>query len=138
MSIYMASFVSETGNDDLKNKVINMKVISKLQPHVRLDTSSKLFKIYVPTAYMPVWVQRWWAVHNRKTDIARVTLLYEEVFKVAEKGVEDDDKVLLMSALKESINGLNNLKTTYEEDITCAASIEYIIERIRPYITEEQ
>jgi hypothetical protein len=138
MSIDMASFVTETQHDDLKNKVINMKVISKLQPHVRLDTSSKLFKIYVPTAYMPVWVQRWWAVHNRKTDIARVTLLYEDVFKVAEKGVEDDDKVLLMTALKESINGLNNLKTTYEEDITCAASIEYIIERIRPYITEEQ
>ena len=134
----MATFVTDTNNDDLKSKVINMKVISKLQPHVRLDTSAKLFKIYVPTAYMPVWIQRWWAVHNRKTDIARVTLLYEEVFKLAEKGVEDDDKVLLMTALKESINGLNNLKTTYEEDITCAASIEYIIERIGPYITEEQ
>ena len=89
----MASFVTETAADDLKSKVINMKVISKLQPHVRLDTSAKLFKIYVPTSYMPVWIQRWWAVHNRKTDIARVTLLYEEVFKVAEKGVEDDDNV---------------------------------------------
>jgi len=87
---------------------------------------------------MPVWVQRWWAVHNRKTDISRVTLLYEEVFKMAEKGVEDDDKILLMTALKDSINGLNNLKTTYEEDITCAASIEYIIERISPYIAEEE
>ena len=138
MTIDMATFVTDTNNDDLKSKVINMKVISTLPPHVRLDTSAKLFKIYVPTAYMPVWIQRWWAVHNRKTDIARVTLLYEEVFKLAEKGVEDDDKVLLMTALKESINGLNNLKTTYEEDITCAASIEYIIERIGPYITEEQ
>ena len=131
----MTSIVSES-NEDIKCKIINMKVISKLQPHVRLDTSTKLFKIYVPTAYMPVWIQRWWAVHNRKTDIARVSKLYEEVFKIAEKGVDEDEKKQMMAALKESINGLNNLKTTYEEDITCAASIEYIIERITPYITE--
>ena len=124
-------------NDYIKTKIINMKVISKLQPHVRLDTSQTLFKIYQPSAYMPVWVQRWWAVHNRKTDIARVTLLYEQVLLVAENGVElDDDKIQLRKALKESIKGLNNLKITYEEDITCASSIEYIIERISPYISE--
>jgi hypothetical protein len=113
-----------------------MKVISKLQPHVRLDTSQVLFKIYQPNAYMPVWVQRWWAVHNRKTDIARVTLLYEQVLAKAENGVEDDDKKQLAKALKDSITGLNNLKITYEEDITCASSIEYIVERISPYISE--
>ena len=131
----MASLVTDS-SDNIKFKIINMKVISKLQPHVRLDTSGMLFKIYTPSAYMPVWIQRWWAVHNRKTDIARVTLLYEEVFKIAEGGVEEDEKRQLMAALKESIKGLNNLKTTYEDDITCGASIEYIIERIRPYITE--
>ena len=35
-----------------------------------------------------------------------------------------------------TINGLNNLKTTYEEDITCSASIEYIIELISPHISD--
>jgi hypothetical protein len=123
---------------DIKNLVINMKVISKLQPHVRLDTSSSLFKIYQPTAYMPVWIQRWWAVHNRKTDIARVSLLYDSVLKLADRGVEEDTKNTLIKALRESITGLNNLKTTYEDDITCVSSLEYIIERIGPYITGEQ
>lgn len=123
---------------DIKNLVINMKVISKLQPHVRLDTSSSLFKIYQPTAYMPVWIQRWWAVHNRKTDIARVSLLYDSVLKLADRGVEEDTKITLIKALRESITGLNNLKTTYEDDITCVSSLEYIIERIGPYITGEQ
>ena len=114
-----------------------MKVISKLQPHVRLDTSSTLFKIYQPASYYPEWFQRWWAVHNRKTDISRVALLYEQVLKVADDGVNDDDQVQLKKALKESITGLNNLKTTYEDDITCSASIEYIIESIQPYIIDE-
>lgn len=122
---------------DIKNLVINMKVISKLQPHVRLDTSSKLFKIYQPTAYMPVWIQRWWAVHNRKTDIARVSLLYDSVLKIADKGVEEEMKATLVKALSESITGLNNLKTTYEDDITCVSSIEYIVESIAPYIAGE-
>ena len=135
----MASLVSDPKEPlDIKNKVINMKVISKLQPHVRLDTSSTLFKIYQPTAYMPVWIQRWWAVHNRKTDIARVSLLYDSVLKLADRGVEEDTKITLIKALRESITGLNNLKTTYEDDITCVSSLEYIIERIGPYITEEE
>ena len=134
----MASLVADPKEPlDIKNKVINMKVISKLQPHVRLDTSSTLFKIYQPTAYMPVWIQRWWAVHNRKTDIARVSLLYDSVLKIADRGVEEDTKITLIKALRESITGLNNLKTTYEDDITCVSSLEYIIERIGPYITEE-
>lgn len=122
---------------DIKNLVINMKVISKLQPHVRLDTSSTLFKIYQPSFTMPVWIQRWWAVHNRKTDIARVSLLYDSVLKIADKGVEEEMKATLVKALSESITGLNNLKTTYEDDITCVSSIEYIVESIAPYITGE-
>jgi hypothetical protein len=116
---------------DLKNKIINMKVISKLQPHVRLDTSGTLFKIYQPVSYQPIWFSRWWAQHNRSQDIARVTLLYQDIIKE----LEGEHKDQIKKALKESINGLNNLKTTYEEDITCSASIEYIIELITPHIS---
>ena len=133
----MSALASEGAKKDLKNKIINMKVIGKLQPHVRLDTSQALFKIYQPSSYMPIWIQRWWAVHNRKTDIARVSQLYENVLKIADTGVEEDTKIQLKNALKESIGGLNNLKTTYEDDITCSASIEYIIDSIQPYVIDE-
>jgi hypothetical protein len=134
----MATLATDSAKKDLKNKIINMKVISKLQPHVRLDTSSTLFKIYQPNAYMPVWIQRWWAVHNRKTDIARVSQLYEQTLKMADNwDGEEDVKIQIKHALKESIKGLNNLKTTYEDDITCSASIEYIIDSIQPYVIEE-
>jgi len=133
----MASIVSDNSKNNLKNKIINMKVISKLQPHVRLDTSQALFKIYQPNSYMPIWIQRWWAVHNRKTDIARVSQLYDSVLKIAATGVEEDTKIQLKKALKESIGGLNNLKTTYEDDITCTSSIEYIIDSIQPYVVDE-
>ena len=119
---------------ELKNKIINMKVISKLQPHVRWDTSGTLFKIYQPMPYQPIWFSRWWAQHNRNQDISRVTLLYQDVLKALGEGSENKEQI--KKTLKESINGLNNLKTTYEEDITCSASIEYIIELISPHISD--
>lgn len=115
---------------DLKNKIINMKVISKLQPHVRLDTSGTLFKIYQPQPYVPVWFSRWYSRHNRAQDIARVTNLYQDVIDCK----DDSNKAQIEKCLQESIAGLTNLKTTYEEDITCSSAIEYIIEFINASI----
>lgn len=120
--------------DSMKNHIINLKVISKLQPHVRIDTSGSLFKIYTPAAYLPTWAQRWFASHNRKQDLSRVTLLFEEVTEAIKNGCESEQ---LISALRESIVGLRNLKTTYEEDITSVSSIEYIIDHSTPYISSE-
>ena len=111
----------------LKNIIINLKIISKLQPHVRLDTSGTLFKIYQSGGYIPVWAVRWWAVHNRKQDLARVALLFEETFEYINNGGHDAQ---IRTALKDSIVGLRNLKTTYEEDITSVSSIEYIIDKL--------
>lgn len=118
---------------DIKNKIINMKVISKLQPHVRLDTSGSLFKIYQPGPYQPIWFTRWYSQHNRTQDITRVTLLYQEVLEILK---DTENKEQIKKSLKDSIAGLNNLKTTYEEDITCTASIEYIIELIAPHTSD--
>ena len=106
-----------------QNLIINLKVISKLQPHVKLDTSSALFKINQSPQFCPEYVWRWWMVHNRKQDLARISLLFEESLK--EKGDEQ-----VVKALREATQGLNSLKTTYEEDATIVAMIEYIIENL--------
>lgn len=127
----MTSLVSSDENRDVKHKIINMKVIGKLQPDVKLDTSSTLFKIYEAPHFLPIWFSRWWAVHNRKTDLMRITLLYEEVLKILDDNdLEPNTKIQLVTTLKESITGLQNLKSTYQEDATCVSSIEYIIELI--------
>lgn len=127
----MTSLVSSKENRDVKHKIINMKVIGKIQPDVKIDTSSTLFKIYEAPTFMPVWIHRWWASHNRKTDLMRITLLYEEVLKILDdKDLESNTKTQLVTTLRESITGLQNLKGTYQEDATCVSSIEYIIELI--------
>ena len=120
--------------DTMKNHIINLKVISKLQPHVRIDTSGSLFKIYTPAAYLPTWAQRWFASHNRKQDLSRVTLLFEEVTLLLKNGCKSEQ---LVSALRESIVGLRNLKTTYELVLVPQHVLEYIIDHSSPYIYSE-
>jgi len=120
----------------MKNHIINLKVISKLQPHVRLDTSGTLFKIYAPASYLPIWMQRWLASHNRKQDLARVTLLFDEVIDFIEKKGSKNE--LILAALGDSIVGLKNLKTTYEEDITSVSAIEYIMELSTPFLESKK
>ncbi len=94
-----------------------------MQPHVKLDTSSALFKINTSPHLCPEYVWRWWMVHNRKQDLARISLLFEESLK-------EKNDAQVVKALQEAKQGLNSLKTTYEEDATVVAMIEYIIENI--------
>ena len=112
----------------IKNTIINFKIISKLQPHMRLDTSSTLYKIYDTRGYIPIWAVRWWAGYNRKQDISRLSTLYEKAIEF----IKSNEKIIQMKdAMTSSISGLENLKITYEEDLTIVSNLEYIIESIK-------
>lgn len=112
----------------IKNTIINFKIISKLQPHMRLDTSSTLYKIYDTRGIIPVWAVRWWSGYNRKQDISRLSTLYEKAIEFIKSNKEI---IQMKEAMKSSIPGLENLKVTYEEDLTIVSNLEYIIESIK-------
>ena len=111
----------------VKDTIINLMIISKLQPHIRLDTSGKLYKIYGNENIIGASFWRWWSGFNRKQDIARLSTLYDSAIDYVHK----HEEVKQMSeALKSSISGLINLKKTYEDDLTIVSSIEYIIGQV--------
>jgi hypothetical protein len=112
----------------IKNTIINLKIISKLQPHMRLDTSSTLYRIYDARGIIPIWAIRWWAGYNRKQDISRLSTLYEKAIEIART---NNQLVQLSDAVKNSISGLENLKVTYEDDLTIVSNLEYIVELIK-------
>jgi hypothetical protein len=127
----------------MKEHIINLKVISKLKPHMRLDTSTTYFKVYSSEAWFGEWAIRWWSAHNRKKDIACVTQLYEECLKYIESNAKEEksyEQVIkqVKLALKNSLDGLENLKVTYEDDLTCVSSLEYIIECVNTNIPGHQ
>jgi hypothetical protein len=113
--------------DEIENILINLKVLQSLQCHTRLDTTESLFKIHTAASWVPAWVKRWWASQNRVTDIGRVRNLYS---RASEHIGTDGDNGRMKEYLKLSLPGLNNLKTTYNNDVTTAALIDVIIDNV--------
>lgn len=105
--------------------LINLKVLSKLQPHQRLDTSGSLYHISSPAQAFWISLTRWWSGARRSIDIARIQTLYESAMGELEASGEH---AVLRAAMADSLTGLEHLKTTYDGDVTAVANIEYIID----------
>ena len=108
-----------------RNLLINLKVLSKLRPHQRIDTTASLFSICSPTQSIWLSITRWWSGARRTVDIARIQTLYE---KAITEVTQTDDSSVILNAMKDSLVGLEHFKTTYEGDSTSVANIEYIID----------
>jgi hypothetical protein len=108
-----------------RNLLINLKVLSKLRPHQRIDTTASLFSICSPTQSIWLSITRWWTGARRTVDIARIQTLYE---KAITEVTQTDDATVILNAMKDSLVGLEHFKTTYEGDSTSVANIEYIID----------
>lgn len=108
-----------------RNLLINLKVLSKLRPHQRIDTTGALFRICSPAQSFWISIQRWWTGSRRSVDIARIQTLYE---KAITEVTQTDDPSVVLAAMKDSLTGLDHFKTTYEGDSTSVANIEYIID----------
>lgn len=109
---------------DIENLLINLRVLSKLQCHARLDTTQPLFRIHTPAAWIPAWLKRWYAAQNRVTDISRIRNVYTKALEHA----PNNERV--REYLRLSLDGLVNLKTTYVNDVTTVALIDVIVDNV--------
>jgi len=114
--------------DNFENTLVNLRVIHSLQCHERLDTTQPLFKIHQPLSWVPVWVKRWWAAQTRRTDISRIHTLYQTAVHFVDTNHEDSMRII--EYIRDSTNGLKNLKTTYEQDSTIVAQVDVIIDNV--------
>lgn len=106
---------------------INLKILSKLQANDKLDTKGTLFKIEQP-GYLPIFIIRFFQGDSREHTIKRIQeLIQQGSFFIEDKRNEGQKKDIL-DHLHKAINGLNNLKTTYMNDETTIASLEYNID----------
>jgi hypothetical protein len=117
--------------------LINLRVLSSLESHYRLDTTETLFKIHQAANWIPVWMKRWWASQNRQTDISRIQSLYQKAIEFLKE--PDEAKSARMSQyVSDSKNGLQNLKTTYTNDKTMAALIDVILDSVKMVDSENE
>ena len=115
--------------DNFENILINLRVLQSLQCHNKLDTTQPLFKIHTPLQWIPTWAKRWWAQQTRMTDISRIQSLYHEASTHIRQNHSQAER--LKTYLKDSTRGLENLKTTYENDPTIVARIDVILDSVQ-------
>ena len=117
--------------------LINLKVMGKLDPHVKIDTQSSLFKTRTLSRWQwPDWIRRWFNGTSREVDISKIQQLYSNAFSLA----LGDSPIVeqITKDLKRSVRGLKNLKITYDDDTTMAAQIDLIISKVENIIGDDK
>lgn len=107
--------------------MINLKVVSHLDPHVKLDTGGTLYRAY-SQYFVPTWTLRWWQGRSRAVDINKIHQLYVNCIELIETAHKDSER--LKEDMQASIKGLKNLKMTYQDDITITSQIEVILSKV--------
>lgn len=113
------------------NLWINLKILSKLPPHVKLNTQHELFYIEYNSLFSFTSIKRMIRGDNRSIAIKRL----DKLVKDSIEALTSDSTI--KTHLEGAIYGLENLKKTYSNDITTIASIDRIIDKIKANLHEE-
>lgn len=109
--------------------LLNLKIISKLRAHDRLDTSQSVFRIHGSYYFIPLWAVRWWTRGSREHDVARLESLYKAAIEYVNADDADEARrTQVLTAMEHSTAGLRNICTTYDNDATIQSRIEVIID----------
>jgi hypothetical protein len=114
--------------------LINLTLISRIEVGNKLILSSKY--INIDTSYFQFFT-RWVKNTNRNETLTFINMILSRAFEfndrlLLEKTDESSQLLLrLNNDLKNSINGLNNLKQTYCQDKLIQSEIEVMIDNIR-------
>ncbi len=106
----------------MEDVLINLRVISCLEPYQRLHTRQVHFRIY-EHRYLPEWFVRWLDGATRRSDFGRIRDVYM-------RALENADNESVKEQLLKSMYGLESLKKTYENDQTMLARIDTLMEQI--------
>ena len=116
--------------------MINLKVMTQLEPHVKLDTSQSLFRAYSTNHYAPAWLRRWYYGSSRTVDMSKVHQLYQNAVELI--CTEHPDLVRIKEDLLASVKGIKNLKITYQDDITISSQLDVILGNIDEICKKEE
>lgn len=119
---------------------VNLKVLAQLQPYQRVNTRQTLFQVTPAESgnklteyftHMPEWLKRWMEGSTRDSDFNRIRDLVYKAFNTMQ---QEKDRPKVIEHLQKASNGLNNLKKTYESDLTYTCRITTLIDDIREHV----
>tara|TARA_Y100000389_G_C17466022_1_gene525615 strand:+ start:2847 stop:3311 length:465 start_codon:yes stop_codon:yes gene_type:complete len=138
-------------NTDLENKInnniLNLKIISSLNKDDKLTISDN--EISIENNDFSQAIRRWWNSQNRSQSLDQIECVINEAFSITDTIFEEESKNFEVKEENESFKeenssvlqrylielkgvhrGLDNLKLTYNEDVTIISRINILQERI--------
>jgi len=130
-------------------KLVNLKIISKIKKDDKLICSGDLLEID-DTQWMLQGLARWYSKASRKQTVDKINLVINDVFLFIDKTLkdelthtaatrsenilrEDNSEILqkFLLYLSNSVEGLENLKATYEGDESIISKLDVLIDKIK-------
>lgn len=113
----------------------NLRIVASIQPNEKLSTLGAVFSVY-QASFSSSILRRWYG-DDRQANAARVGELYNTAL-LACRNAEHENRAhavhMLSDLLRTSLEGLHNLKITYQKDVSTAAMIDVCIERVLAYV----
>jgi len=105
---------------------INLKILSRLPAFSKLNTHHELFYIEKSSFIWPLGIVRLIRGDSRDLSIRRI----DGIIAKAQLLLEKQSNNHLISHLIGAAQGLQNMKKTYQDDLTMIASIDRLLDKI--------
>lgn len=121
------------GSDQL---LTSLKILGRLRQHERVSTTGDIVRIDGQQG-MAQAIRRWWNGENREKNLETIGRIVDSAFAQLEMihaQHTESNKVFalrLRTELRSTMQGLENLQSTYEDDSVSHARIEVLVDRIR-------
>lgn len=126
--------------EDLNNIVlckedvfVNLTLIAKIEVGDKLVRNKSDKHLNIDTSYIQ-FITRWFRGNNRNTSLKFINLVLSKAFEINDIMLKEKNAQQLFrltTDLKNSLNGLNNLKQTYSYDKLIQSEIDVMIDNIR-------
>lgn len=121
--------MSSTNNTNLRNILVNLDVISRLEKMDKLNTYYQNFIREKPSVITSF--SRWFRNDDQlKTCMSLEALVNQCMDSLSKKQFDDNSSIKLIKYLMASRNGIENLRYTYSDNDTTNAMLTLIIETI--------
>ena len=124
-------YKDKMSNSDFDEAVINLNILSSIEPNKKLMTKDVYLNIEVNNILIPEFVKRWYRGDDRNECIKAIDNVIIKSIKIIDKYSE------LKTYLLKSIKGIENLKTTYSQDVQTVARLDTIIAKINRVLDNE-
>lgn len=125
---------------EIDNCLLNLKIISKLEENDKLITNQDILKIDKPVVFQGI--KRWYSNEGRDATMEKLNSIFQKSFDITDSilkneqnqnqntiDLNDSNSQVFQKFIVEftnSLNGIDNLKKTYKEDIPMKSQLDMI------------